>query len=138
MGLQKYMICTQHFRSTFVALKRDGGGGGSVSGSPSVCVCFCIHKLGPLVSGLLNQDQVACHIPLFCLSLTRSSPLQAETLLCKQVRQSSSKRVDQTPPPSKKNPKQKLSTQSRQALLFSSKCYLTEGLVKLIKPWNIW
>lgn len=96
------MIGTQHFRSIFVALKRDGGGGGSASGSLSVCVCFCIHKLGPLVSGLLNQDQVACHIPLFCLSLTRSGPLQAETLLCKQVRQSSSKRVDQTHPPPKK------------------------------------
>lgn len=87
--------------------------GGCASECLSGSVCVCVHKPGPLVSGLLNQDQVACHILLFCLSLTRSGPLQAGTLLWKQVQPSSSKRLKK-----RKTPKQKLSTQSRQALLF--------------------
>ena len=62
-----------------------------------VYVCVCIHKPGPLVSGLLNQDQVACHIPLSRLSLTGSGPWQARALLWKQVLQSSPKRFFKKP-----------------------------------------
>lgn len=53
---------------------------------------FYIHKPEPLVTGFLDQDQVACHIPLSSLSVTRSSPLQARALLCKQVLQTPPKR----------------------------------------------